>query len=536
MKLFRQCLTQVAAWAFFTVPSAFAAKTDSYDPLAYAREQTSKIVNREAVIPVQCYTKTDGVANPCWTCHTQANGHNQMDDWTLQLAYAFSEVGMTNHWQNLFLPEVKTPSAAKVRAYVREDNYTPLRQALPKYPQSPLWKPDLDIHAGFDSEGFARDGSGWRALRFKPFAGTFWPTNGSTDDVMIRLPRHFRADAAGRESREVYKANLALVEAAMATPSTLALRTQGRQVEPLDERTLQWDLDGDGERSGRVERIRNLPPGYFGGAAKVVVEWGRYPVGTEFLHSVRYLDPEAPNFTARRMKELRYSAKWRSSLQVRIDRGYVEEKYHKEAGVLPVFRGSPEEGYVNEFGWKYQGYIEDAQGRLRLQSEEEHYYCMGCHGTIGVTADQSFSLPRKLPGSAGWQAQSLIGQKDVPQWGHAQPEVLTYLQRVGGGDEFRANQEMLQRFFRGGQADAALVLQASSSGPQDLAWLLNPSAERALALNRAYMRLVRAQRFDLGRDAVLRPATNVHRRIENGSTGFSEAQVYRDGSIWLQWD
>lgn len=535
MKLFRRHLLHVAAWAFFIAP-AFAENSASYDPLAYARAQAGKIVNREAVIPVQCYTMTDGVANPCWTCHTQANGHNQMDDWTLQLAYAFSEEGMTNHWQNLFLPEVKIPSAAKVLAYVREDNYTPLRKALVSYSQSPVWKPDLDIHAGFDEEGFARDGSGWRVLRFKPFPGTFWPTNGSTDDVMIRLPAQYRSDVAGVESREIYKANLAIVEAAVATPSAPMLRMQGRQVEPVDEVLLRADVDSDGHISGIVNRIRALPQTYAGAAQKAAVSWGRYPTGTEFLHSVRYLDPESPNFMARRMKELRYSVKWRSSEQILIDRAYAEEKYHKEAGVLPLFRGSPETGYVNEFGWKYQGYIEDAQGRLRLQSQEEHYYCMGCHGTIGVTADQSFALPRKLPGVAGWQPQTLVGQKDIPQSGHAQPEVLTYLQRVGGGDEFRANQEMLDRFFSGGRPVAERVLQASAAGPRDLAWLLNPSPERALALNRAYMRLVRAQSFDLGRDAVLKPARKVHRRIENGATGFTEPQVHRDGSIWLQWD
>jgi len=27
------------------------------------------LYNREAVIPPQCYTKTEGVNNPCYTCH-----------------------------------------------------------------------------------------------------------------------------------------------------------------------------------------------------------------------------------------------------------------------------------------------------------------------------------------------------------------------------------------------------------------------------------------------------------------------------------
>lgn len=461
-----------------------------------------------------------------------------MDDWRLQLQYAFSDVGSTNHWENLFLPPVKPqPSAEVVRRYIRTDNYSPLRQALQNYPAAlPAWIPDLDIHAGFDREGFAKDGSAWRALRFKPFPGTFWPTNGSTDDVMIRLPWQFRADGSSKPSLEIYKANLALLEATMTMPSALALRSEGREIEPVDEELLAWDVDDDGKIGGQVRRIRVLPPRYVGAARKEKLEWGSYPAGTEFLHTVRYLDPEASNFMAVRMKELRYSVKWRGYDKAIADRYYSEEKFHKAAGVLPLFKGSPGTGYATDAGWRLQGYIEDAQGRLRLQTQEEHYYCMGCHGTIGVTVDQTFAFPRKLPGGGGWQPQSLAGQKDVPQWDHAEPEVLTYMRRVRGADEFRSNEEMLARFFRAGLPSAELVTVAAPAGAKDLAWLLHPSPQRALDLNRAYMRLVGMQRFDLGRDAVLRPATNVHRRIENGDTGFDQNDVYRDGTLWLDWN
>jgi len=83
-----------------------------------------------------------------------------MDDRRLQLRYAFSEAGTTNHWSNLFLPaDPSPPSAAAVRAYIQADNYTPLRQALSAYPGHAAWQPDLDIHAGFDDASFARDGS-----------------------------------------------------------------------------------------------------------------------------------------------------------------------------------------------------------------------------------------------------------------------------------------------------------------------------------------------------------------------------------------
>ena len=48
----------------------------------------------------------------------------------------------------------------------------------------------------FDDEGFdhAPDGTptGWRAFAYMPLPSTFWPANGSTDDVLIRLPEAYR--------------------------------------------------------------------------------------------------------------------------------------------------------------------------------------------------------------------------------------------------------------------------------------------------------------------------------------------------------
>ncbi len=41
---------------------------------------------------------------------------------------------------------------------------------------------------------------------------------------------------------------------------------------------------------------------------------------------------------------------------------------------------------------------------------------------------------------------------DVPQAGHAEPEVLTYLRRARGADDYRGNAEMLARFFPGWRA------------------------------------------------------------------------------------
>ncbi|MDI1443064.1 hypothetical protein [Polyangium sp. 6x1] len=510
-----------------------------YDPLARAREAAGRVENPEASVPPLCYTKTGGASNPCWVCHTSAHGPNVRADAHLQEAYAFSDAALTNHYENLFVDrsaEIALVPDEAILAYVREDNYTPLRRALANARGYEGYVPDLDLDRGFDDEGFARDGSGFRALRFKPFPGTFWPTNGSTDDVFIRLPEAFRTDEHGAPSRAIYRLNLSLLEAAITTdPDAPADRIE-RAIEPVDERLLGEDLDGDGALAAGVTRVRRLPRTYAGGASGEPIERGIYPRGVEFLHSVRYLDPDAPGYVARRMKELRYSRKVLKLDRWALLRAYEKEQDEKDEGLLPVYTGSATSGLRNAFGWQLQGFIEDAEGRLRLSTDEEHRFCMGCHSGLGVTVDQTFAFARKVPGAEGFRAQDLRGMPDAPELGHAEPEVLTYLRRVGGGDELRANDEMLARFFPGGVLAASELRRAAPGGDRDLAFLLLPSRERALALDKAYRAIVRGQRFDLGRDALLRPAVNVHRAIENGSTDLGKAnRIYTDGRLRLDW-
>ena len=184
-----------------------------------------------------------------------------------------------------------------------------------------------------------------------------------------------------------------------------------------------------------------------------------------------------------------------------------------------MFSGSAESGLYNDFGWMLQGYIEDEAGRLRLQTYEEHFACMGCHSATGVTLDQTFAFPRKVPGADGFRVQDLRGMVDAPQLGHRKPETLVYFERAGGGDEFRANAELSERFLGGGRVNARELQRAAPGGDRDLAALLFPSRERALVLNKAYMALVREQKFELGRDAFAKPAENVHAEITDLSTG-----------------
>ena len=160
---------------------------------------------------------------------------------------------------------------------------------------------------------------------------------------------------------------------------------------------------------------------------------------------------------------------------------------------------------------------------------------MGCHSSLGVTIDQTFSLARKIPGIEGWRHQDLHGQRDQAIWGHPEPEVLTYLKRVGGGDELRANDEMLARFFRDGRVDEALVRRLGA-GPDGLAALVVPSIERARALNKSYLVLVRRQSFTLGRDSMPAPAGNVHKSIGEDDAAFDDlGRIFRDGRLTMLW-
>jgi hypothetical protein len=503
------------------------APADVYDPLAYARASLGKLDNLEAPIPPQCYTKTEGRANPCWMCHTRSSWPNARNDWDLQAAYSFSDAGKRNHWDNLFQDRraaIATITDDVILAWIEQDNYAPLRAALAERDPSDYrgFRPDLDFAAGFDEHGFARDGSHWRAFRYKPFPGAFWPSNGSADDVMIRLPEAFRTDASGRPSQEVYKANLALLEASMGADPQVVDADLRWPIEPIDERAAGIDLDGDGELEPEVRELVALPQHFAGAAAEQRVRRGLYPEGTEFLHSVRYLDPDGGPAT--RMKELRYSVRFKTLTDTAIERAYQREDEEKREGSLPQFGGNPLTGLSNAFGWRLQGFIEDAEGRLRVQTEEETYFCMGCHSNLGVTADQSFAFPRKLPGADGWAYQDLRGIPDVPLVGHTRGEIATWAERALAGDEFRSNDELRER------------LLGDTSSFADIAELLAPSPARALLLDKAYLVIVREQSFVRGRDPVVEPLANVHRTIEVETTGLSEAErVWLDGRVQLAW-
>jgi len=499
------------------------------------------IYNAEAVIPPQCYTKHDGEYNPCMTCHQSYDYRsrpNTMSDGGLQHVYAFSDLGTHNHWQNLF--EDRRPRIAKISDqavidYIYTDNYSPLIEQLKSTAdwQGPI--PEIkNLHLGaaaFDEHGMAKDGSHWVAFNYKPLPSTFWPTNGSSDDVMIRLPAKFRQTSCKNKdySRDTYLANLGILEAAIKDLSRIS-------VPAIDENAFCEDLNQDGKLSVISEIIR--PTHYVGQASDEAVTVMLYPIHTEFLHSVRYvgISKDGDIGLPPRMKELRYMNKFAFFPPTHLVSQYGNENQEKIEGLLPQFINRGDKGTDNSFGWMLLGFIEDQQGQLRMQSEEENLFCMGCHTTIGSTIDQTFAFARKLDGAPGWSYINLKGMPDAPYVNAAntkndsEGEIAHYLKTVGGGNEFRENDEIRERFFH---ADGSLNVAAING--LDVYQLITPSLRRALDLNKAYMTIVADQDFIHGRDANLQPVRNVYSEIDPESTPVLPGDKQVQWDIRLRW-
>ena len=480
---------------------------DDIPAMAYIEHD--EVYNPEAVIPPQCYTKTESVNNPCYACHQSYDfaemRPNQMGDGSLQGNYEFSDVGLTNSWKNLFIDRramIEEIADDFIQDYVNTDNYQPAleQQILP----AEMQLEQLSFPAkAFDEQGFARDGSFWVAYNYKPFPSTFWPTNGSTGDAMIRLSTAFRS-VDGEYSQDVYLANLSLVEMALKELHQLP-------VNGLNETLIGVDLNLDGELSEAIYTIKRQTH-YVGDAADIELGHMLFPQGTEFLHTVRYIgvDEDGGIYNAPRMKEVRYMRKHLYRSRESLASAYYAEAKDKHFEKLPQTKYLGEQGIVNGFGWTINAFIEDENGSLRAQHEQELAYCNGCHKSVGSTFDQTFSFARKVPGSTGWGYLDLHALNDAPNIGEQQGEFLTYMQRVGGGDEFRQNQEMLDKWFKpDGTVDVDKVLTAAS-----LYELITPSSSRANNLNKAYLTIVREQSYLFGRDATLTEASNVLHHID----------------------
>ena len=193
--------------------SLFAESTEKQVYIQALEKENSisyeKIINtRAAYITPMCYTKTSDsvetkVFNPCYACHTKGKIPNYVNDSHLQLVYTFPKQAMKNPYTNLFKDkrrEVGMMSDRSILDYVRRSNYFSPKGDILLSQELPLtWKGYRpDCYFNFDNEGFDQDRkggyTGWRAFRYYPFLGTFWPTNGSIDDVLIRLDSLFTQD------------------------------------------------------------------------------------------------------------------------------------------------------------------------------------------------------------------------------------------------------------------------------------------------------------------------------------------------------
>jgi hypothetical protein len=247
---------------------------------------------------------------------------------------------------------------------------------------------------------------------------------------------------------------------------------------------------------------------------------------------VRYLDVGSDGKVrmAARMKELRYMRKLRYQSYSELEQTAAHEAREKQKHPNVVRRifADPEKGVGTGSGWAMQAFIEDAAGALRPQTVEETAACIGCHGGVGATSDSTFAFARKLGAhgadpDGGWYYWGERGPSGIaePRRADGPGEYAHWLAEVGGGDDYRSNDEVQARFFDGHGQLRPERLHALAG---DISTLVVPSAARALRLDRAYLALVRAQSFARGRDVLVGNPPRLHeRRAQGQATGIAVA-------------
>jgi len=509
------------------------------------------INNPTAYIPSQCYTVTkdteENLHNPCYSCHKKSEEPNYVNDFDLQENYSFPLIARENPYKNLFKDrkkQIATISDESILDYIRQSNYFDKNseiilkkklQNIPKnwdYDDNNKWNGYIpDCYFNFDNEGFDKDlknnYTGWRAFAYYPFLGTFWPTNGSTDDVLIRLDRVFMEDEKGKFDLEIYKINLAVIES--------LIKRKDVYIDDVDENIYGIDLNKNGilDKTNKVkykwEPLRGFNMFYVGMAKiyqeeqKIFTRAGLYPKNTEFLHTVRYLDIKNNSISlSNRLKELRYAKKVYSPSYMDLSSTTIQANIEKEddGDIHEVFKINPEIGISNGKGWRYLGFLEDKNGDLRPSTKEELIYCIGCHNNLGATTDTTFVFQRKLDskefqkGWYHWKQKSLKGLSE-PKRADGKYEYSYYLENNHAGDEFRENQEIIKKFFN---SVGVLKKDEVEKLHKDITHLLMPSIKRAMQLNKTYKLIVEEQSFIYGRDTTMKPSKNIHKNLQENQT------------------
>ncbi|QKF64588.1 hypothetical protein [Campylobacter corcagiensis] len=559
---------------------------------------SKEIINSDnSYVSSQCYTKTIDednpkiISNPCFTCHSLNKEPNfTYEDYDVQESYDFPLPATKNPFTNLFVDrseDIAKISDDEILKYVKTDNYKDengeiiLAKKLKNldkswdYNKNGIWDGYIpDCEYSFDNEGFDRtkDGgyTGWRAFGYYPFLGTFWPTNGNTDDVLIRLPEIFTQDENAKFDLEIYKINLLIVESLIKQESVKTFDideskygvdlNQNGKFDIANEIVFKWNKP---DYDLMNEKLSNFSMSYVGLAKNLLIENevniapGLYPVGTEFLHSVRYIDVNGDKTgMAKRMKELRYGVKsyWQSYGDLSDTGAAVVKEKSDFPDRIDQYIGNVEVGLNNDRGWFFQAFIEDKDGELRPQNYEETLFCMGCHSNIGATADSTFVFQRKFGddefqnGWFHWSQKDFSGIKDMVLE-DGEGEYAKYLALNNAGDEFRSNTEIVEKFFVEGwknnhemiekeyalnqktpglKMDRSWKLKADAMEilKNDISYLLMPSAKRAIKLNKAYKAVVDEQSYIFGRDVNIKPSKNVHKEVEQGESTGIKAFLY----------
>jgi hypothetical protein len=97
-------------------------------------------------------------------------------------------------------------------------------------------------------------------------------------------------------------------------------------------------------------------------------------------------------------------------------------------------------------------------------------------------------------------------------------EYLEYLKTNNHANEFRTNDEVYNKFFKNGKLNESEAKKIKN----DISYLLYPSKQRTLKLNKAYKIIVDEQSYIYGRDAHIKPLQNVHQQIEQEQKTYLE--------------